>query len=77
MVLVPGCGRGYDVLLFSSYGFNAVGLDISPAAAEEAQKFKAEQGREQQYPVKNIQDGRGEARFITADFFMVRDRDRE
>ena len=69
-VLVPGCGRGYDVLLFSSYGFNAVGLDISPTATEEALKVQADQGREQQYPVKNIQDGRGEARFITADYFM-------
>lgn len=70
IVLVPGCGRGYDVLLFSSYGFNAVGLDISPKAVEEARKVQADQGKEQQYPVKNIQDGRGEARFITADFFM-------
>ena len=68
--LVPGCGRGYDVLLFGSYGLNAVGLDISPTAVEEARKVQADQGREQQYPVKSIQDGRGEARFITADFFM-------
>lgn len=67
--LVPGCGRGYDVLLFSSYGFNAVGLDAAPYAKEEALKLQQEQGKDQQYPVQNIQDGRGEVRFITGDFF--------
>lgn len=69
-VLVPGCGRGYDVLLFASYGFNAVGLDISPTASEEAKKFEASLDLDQQYPVANAREGRGEARFITADFFM-------
>ena len=58
------------MLLFASYGFNAVGLDISPTATEEAQKVMDDQGREQRYPVQNIQNGRGEVRFITADFFM-------
>lgn len=67
---MPGCGRGYDVLLFASYGFNAVGLDISPTATEEAKKTQADQDLEQKYPVKHVKEGRGEARFITADFFM-------
>lgn len=69
MVLVPGCGRGYDVLLFSSYGFNAVGLDVSPTAREEATKTLSDPSRDERYPIKNVQEGRGEARFITADFF--------
>lgn len=57
-------------MLFSSYGFNAVGLDISPTATEEARKLQEDINLHQQYPVKNVQEGRGEARFITADFFM-------
>lgn len=68
-VLVPGCGRGYDVLVFSSYGYDAYGLDASPTGIEEARKLHQAQGKDQNYPVKNIQDGRGEVNFITADFF--------
>ncbi|KAK6332610.1 hypothetical protein TWF730_004270 [Orbilia blumenaviensis] len=29
---VPGCGRGYDVLLFASHGLKALGLDLSESA---------------------------------------------
>lgn len=36
--LVPGCGRGYDVLLLAAFGYDAVGLDLSPSALEEARK---------------------------------------
>ena len=28
--LVPGCGRGYDVLLFASYGFDGQSLAYNP-----------------------------------------------
>lgn len=58
------------MLLFASYGFNAVGLDISPTATEEAKKTQADLNLELKYPVKHAKEGRGEARFITADFFM-------
>ena len=67
--LVPGCGKGYDVLLFSSLGYDSHGLDASPTAVEEARKLLLEQGKEQHYPIKNIQDGRGDVKFIVADFF--------
>ena len=67
--LVPGCGRGYDVLLFSSYGFDAYGLDASSTAVQEAEKLHLAQGKEQHYPIKNIQNGRGEVKFLLADFF--------
>ena len=66
---IIGCGRGYDVLLFASYGFDAYGLDSSPTAVEGARKLFHEQGKEQQYPVQNIQNGRGNVQFIVADFF--------
>ena len=68
-VLVPGCGKGYDVLLFSSYGYDAVGLDAAPTAIEGARKLQMDQGKEQRYPIKNIQNGRGEATFLLEDFF--------
>ncbi|KAG7094323.1 hypothetical protein E1B28_007923 [Marasmius oreades] len=37
--LVPGCGAGYDaIFLGGSLGYDVVGLDISPAALETAQR---------------------------------------
>ena len=38
-VLVPGCGRGYAPIEFAKFGFNAVGLDISPTAVQSAQSY--------------------------------------
>ncbi|KAI1350849.1 S-adenosyl-L-methionine-dependent methyltransferase [Xylaria sp. FL0043] len=44
--LVPGCGRGHDVLLLSSFGYDVYGLDVSSqaldAARENAEKALAE-----------------------------------
>ena len=65
--LVPGCGGGYDALLFASLGFDAYGLDTSETAVKMAQKNVAEQ--EQQYPTRNAQAGRGDVSFIVTDFF--------
>ncbi|EPS37478.1 hypothetical protein H072_8833 [Dactylellina haptotyla CBS 200.50] len=56
--LVPGCGRGYDVLLFASHGLNAFGLELSPSAVVEARK-NAE---------KNPAPA-GTHTFVTGDFF--------
>ena len=67
--LVPGCGRGYDVLLFSCHGYDAYGLDASPTAIDGAWKLFMEQAKEQHYPVKNVQNGRGDVKFVLADFF--------
>lgn len=36
--LVPGCGRGHDVLLLSTFGYDVYGLDISEPAIDEAKK---------------------------------------
>lgn len=41
--LVPGCGRGHDVLLLAQLGWDVVGLDYSPTAIEEA-KSNAQTG---------------------------------
>ncbi|KAK5168209.1 uncharacterized protein LTR77_006778 [Saxophila tyrrhenica] len=66
---VPGCGRGYDVLLFASYGFDAYGLDVSATAIKAAEELLREQDKEQIFPVQHVQAGRGEPKFIEADFF--------
>ncbi|CAI4215195.1 unnamed protein product [Parascedosporium putredinis] len=52
--LVPGCGKGHDVLLLSSWGYDVVGLDLAETALKEA--------RENAEAVKNdeaykLQDG--------------------
>ncbi|TGZ78376.1 S-adenosyl-L-methionine-dependent methyltransferase [Ascodesmis nigricans] len=38
-VLVPGCGRGYDVHLFATYGLEAEGLEIAPDAVRMAREW--------------------------------------
>jgi len=57
-MLVPGCGRGYDVVEAARFNFDAMGLDISPTAVEAAKKFRASQG-----------ELSGSAEFSTTDFF--------
>lgn len=37
---VLGCGRGYDGLLFASYGFDVIGFDFAASAIEEAFKYQ-------------------------------------
>ncbi|KIH92854.1 hypothetical protein SPBR_03055 [Sporothrix brasiliensis 5110] len=37
--LVPGCGRGYDVVMLALHGFDVVGLESSPKAAEAARAY--------------------------------------
>lgn len=69
--LIPGCGRGYDVLLFASYGLNAVGLDAAPAAREAALRLLADPINTHHYPLMNTHAGQGEARIITGDFFST------
>ncbi|KAH9926432.1 S-adenosyl-L-methionine-dependent methyltransferase [Fomitopsis serialis] len=43
--LVPGCGRGYDVILIATaLGLETTGLDISPVALEAARAHAASSG---------------------------------
>ncbi|KAK4191242.1 thiol methyltransferase [Podospora australis] len=44
--LVPGCGRGYDVLLLSSLGFDVVGLDFSSTSLDKAKENQLTAGKE-------------------------------
>lgn len=68
--LVPGCGRGYDVLLLASYGYDAYGVDVSQTAIDaciELDKTQAEDTAK--YPIKDPKIGRGSRNFICADIF--------
>lgn len=56
--LIPGCGRGYDVLLFASHGYDAYGLDVSQTAVNACQELDKEQGDDaMKYPVKDVKIG--------------------
>jgi len=64
---VPGCGKGYDCLLLSSYGYDVYGLEGSSHAIREAEKWKAD--HEKDYEVKDEALGRGQVKFVYGDFF--------
>lgn len=66
--LVPGCGRGVDVLLFASFGYDAYGLECS-AAAVEACKKEEEKGDHSWYRVRDEKVGKGKVTFVQGDFF--------
>ncbi|KAI0394654.1 S-adenosyl-L-methionine-dependent methyltransferase [Xylariaceae sp. FL0594] len=66
--LVPGCGRGYDVLLLSSFGYDVYGLDVSPKAVEEAKANSEKALSEGQYPVQS-EGKRGSVTWLVDDFF--------
>lgn len=66
---VPGCGKGYDVLLFTAYGYDAYGLDMSQIALDGARTLAQEQCRNAKYPLRNGFEGRGGAKYIFGNFF--------
>lgn len=68
--LVPGCGRGYDVFLFASHGYDAFGLDMAKTAIDGCNELRAQEGDDpDKYPVSNADVGRGGTTFLKADFF--------
>lgn len=58
-ILVPGCGRGYDVVEAAKYNFDALGLDIAPTAVKAAEVYRDSQGQLI-----------GNAEFSTTNFFL-------
>ncbi|KAL8739187.1 MAG: hypothetical protein Q9181_000078 [Wetmoreana brouardii] len=64
---VPGCGRGYDVLLLASYGYDAYGLEVSAKAVERCEEEERANGHK--YTVKDASAGAGKTTFLTGDFF--------
>ncbi|KAF2762413.1 thiol methyltransferase [Pseudovirgaria hyperparasitica] len=67
--LVPGCGKGYDVALLASYGYDAWGLEVSPLAVKACADFK--QGIEEsgEYKAVDGEIGRGSIHFMEGDFY--------
>jgi SAM-dependent methyltransferase len=71
-VLVPGCGKGYDVALFAAYGYDAYGLEVSSHAADAARKYLEEPRKgplEGEYAVMDEKIGRGAMRVVCGDYF--------
>jgi hypothetical protein len=66
--LVPGCGRGYDVLILSAFGYDAHGLDVSEAAMKAAAEYEKLKSGDDMYKAQDP-GGKGEVHWITADFF--------
>jgi SAM-dependent methyltransferase len=56
-ILVVGCGKGHDVLLFANHGFDALGVDFAPSAIEIGTRAAREAGLSEK------------ARFEQADIF--------
>lgn len=65
--LVPGCGRGYDVLLLASFGYDAYGLEISETAVRRAKE--EQEKHSDRYPTRDETIGAGTAYFFQGDFF--------
>jgi len=66
---VPGCGKGYDVLLFASYGYDAYGLDVSKEAVEKAAKMREDPKMAEKYPLAKGVESYGESKIMLEDFF--------
>jgi len=68
-VLVPGCGKGYDILLLASFGYDAFGLEVSETAVKRCYEEQKIHGGE--YPVRDETAGAGAVVFILGDFFAT------
>jgi SAM-dependent methyltransferase len=67
LALVPGCGKGYDVLLLKAFGYEAYGLESSKRALEGARKVEREMGGEEVY--RDRGGGEGSVKWIEGNFF--------
>ena len=67
--LVPGFGKGYDLLLLSSCGYDAYGVEGSASAIETAREYARE--HESEYPTKSDEVGRGRVEYLLGDFFKA------
>ena len=67
--LVPGCGKGYDVLLLASFGYHAFGLEVSETAVKRCYEEQKINGHK--YPARYDYAGSGSVTFIVGDFFSL------
>ena len=67
--LVPGCGKGYDVLLLASFGYDAFGLEVSETAVKRCYEEQRINGHK--YPARYDYAGSGSVTFLVGDFFSL------
>ena len=65
--LVPGCGKGYDVLLLASFGYDAFGLEVSETAVKRC--YEEQKANGHKYPARDESSGAGAVKFMHGDFF--------
>ncbi len=65
--LVPGCGKGYDVLLLASFGYDAFGLEVSETAVKRC--YEEQETHGDWYHVRDEKAGVGKVTFMFGDFF--------
>ncbi|KAF3219634.1 hypothetical protein TWF106_007057 [Orbilia oligospora] len=71
--LVPGCGRGYEVIMLALHGFDACGLEASSKAVDIAKEYADSQLKSPNpgfYGEKRSEYVRGSANFVLGDFFQ-------
>lgn len=68
--LVPGCGRGVDVLLPASFGYDVYGLECGQSAIDACRTEHARATAMNEYPVRDAKIGRGTVTFVKGDFFQ-------
>src|SRR5262249_19529956 len=59
--LVPGCGRGYDVIELARRGWDALGVDFAPTALSDARRLADEAGVAARFEERDFFDLQGEA----------------
>lgn len=62
-VLVPGCGRGHEVLALAEAGFDVTGIDYAPAAVQAARNALASRGLSATIEQTDLFDYQPEAAF--------------
>ncbi|MEQ8768211.1 MAG: methyltransferase domain-containing protein [Planctomycetota bacterium] len=55
-LLVPGCGRGHDAILFAEHGFEVIGIDFAPAAIDFARELARKRGVAARFEVADLFD---------------------
>ncbi|EXJ70717.1 uncharacterized protein A1O5_05707 [Cladophialophora psammophila CBS 110553] len=79
--LVPGCGRGYDVVMLALHGFDAYGLEVSTTAVSAANVYAEAELSRHHYPSAedaldqghrrqpSVSHSHGTVKFVQGDFF--------
>ncbi|KAF5863464.1 hypothetical protein ETB97_010096 [Aspergillus alliaceus] len=72
--LVPGCGKGYDVVMLELHGFDVFGLEVSETGAEVAREYarsEFQSPKEYNFGSSSSSSGveAGQVAIIQGDFF--------